>query len=381
MKTLLFIVPSRSNSGTNSSLSSLYNEFKHVYDIKVITMSSKGIGTYDFLKQAFTPIWLDIYFSDYSNLKGIVKIIAFFVKFVKRLSISLKIDVQTLLLKYIANQIEKKWHIDYVIGYQEGIAMNFAAQFTNPNKITWVHCDYARAYSNLDELEIYNKFNKIICVSMYTLNRFITIYPSLREKTLSIHNLVDSHRINLLKENEISDPTFTTNSFTIVSMGRMDTIKRFIEIPKIALQVKNKGLMFKWYILGGPCNKVYYDIQDKIDEYKLEEFIYLLGNKSNPYPYLAHSNLLVSTSSSEACPMIFREAYTCGIPVVSADFGSATEFVRNGINGYVGSLSELSGILSELIANKNDYDRIKHSCCQTLPNNVAIVKSLKQLFT
>ena len=381
MKTLLFIIPSRSNAGTNSSLSALYNEFKHVYDFKIITMSSKGMGTYEFLKQAFTPIGLDIYFNDYSNFKGLIKFFAFFLKCVKRLSVKLNIDFQSLWLKYIANQIEQKWHVDYIIGYQEGVAMNFAAQFKNPNKITWVHSDYARAYPNLDELNTYNKFKRIICVSRYTLNTFITIYPSLQEKTLTIYNLVDYNRINSLKNLDIIGTTFVPNNFTIVSMGRMDPIKRFIEIPQIAKQIKDKGLMFQWYILGGPCNKVYNDILDKIKEYKLDGFVYLLGNKSNPYPYLSHSNLLVSTSSSEACPMIFNEAYSCGIPVISADFGSATEFVSNGINGYVAPLSELSEILSRLIVNKDEYDKIKHSCSFTSVDNDAIIKCITQLFS
>ena len=50
MKKILFITPSKSIGGTNSSLSSLINSIQDKYDIKVLVMSDTGKGEYDFLK-------------------------------------------------------------------------------------------------------------------------------------------------------------------------------------------------------------------------------------------------------------------------------------------------------------------------------------------
>lgn len=380
MKYLLFIIPSRANAGTNSSLSCIYNELKEHYNIEVLSIISKGIGIYDYNKVTFSLPLIEAYYGDYSDLKGKTKIYSIFIKLIKRISIHLKLDFKTLLLKRVINSFEKKKKFDYVIGFQEGEAMYVSSLFHIPNKITWIHCDYVRAYPDKDELSIYDKFKNIVCVSNFTLNRFINKYPSLTDKSISIHNLVDYYRIDRLKNETINDPSFINDVFTIVSMGRMDPIKRFGDIPKIAKEIKDRGLQFKWYILGGPCNEVYKDVADKIIKFGLQNNIYLLGNKSNPYPYLLNSDVLVSTSSSEACPMIFTEALSCGIPIVSADFGSATEFVSEGINGYVRSINKLSEIISKLICDKREYEIIKQSCVTSLKNNDEIINNIKKLF-
>lgn len=381
MKPLLFIVPSRSNAGTNSSLSCIYNELKNQYNIEVLSIVSKGIGIYDYNKVTFSLPLLEAYYGDYADLKGKTKIYSILIKIVKRISIYLKFDFKTFLLKRIINNLEKKRKYDYVIGFQEGDAMYISSLFKNPNKLTWIHCDYVRAYPDKDELSIYEKFKKIVCVSNFTLDRFVNRYPTLTNKSVSIHNLVDYNRIDRLKNETLNDPSFLNDVFTIVSMGRMDPIKRFCEIPQIAKKIKDRGLTFKWYILGGPCNEVYKDVSDKIKEFGLQDYIYLLGNKSNPYPYLLNSNVLVSTSSSEACPMIFTEALSCGIPIVSADFGSATEFVNEGINGYVRPINKLSEILSKLICDKIEYKKIKQSCVTSSTNDDEIINNINKLFS
>lgn len=381
MKSLLFIVPSRSNAGTNSSLSCIYNELKNQYNIEVLSIVSKGIGIYDYNKVTFSLPLLKAYYGDYADLKGKTKLYSILIKIVKRISIYLKFNFKTFLLKRIINNLEKKRKYDYVIGFQEGDAMYISSLFKNPNKLTWIHCDYVRAYPDKDELSIYEKFKKIVCVSNFTLDRFVNRYPTLTNKSVSIHNLVDYNRIDRLKNETLNDPYFIHDVFTIVSMGRMDPIKRFGEIPQIAKEIKDIGLQFKWYILGGPCNEVYKDVSDKIIKYGLQNYIYLLGNKSNPYPYLLNSNVLVSPSSSEACPMIFTEALSCGIPIVSADFGSATEFVNEGINGYVRPINKLSEILSKLICDKIEYEKIKQSCVTSSTNDDEIINNINKLFS
>jgi glycosyltransferase involved in cell wall biosynthesis len=47
--------------------------------------------------------------------------------------------------------------------------------------------------------------------------------------------------------------------------------------------------------------------------------IYLLGNRTNPFPYIAQANVFVLPSLWEGFPMALCEAMACGVPVVSAD--------------------------------------------------------------
>lgn len=381
MKNLLFIVPSRGNAGTNSSLSCIYNIFKDRYNIKVITMEGKGNGSYEFLKEAYTPLLLDAYLQNYSNVKGLLRLISFFIKIIKRLAFVLGLDFETKVLCHVAKQIERQWDLDYIIGFQEGIAMKFAAQFENPNKLTWIHCDYVRAFSESpNELNLYARFKKIVCVSNFTREQFISRYPSLTPQSTTIYNLLDEERILRLSCEPIEDSKFKKSDFTIISMGRMDPIKRFALIPSIARKIKERRLKFNWYILGGPENDTYKEIEKLIQENDVSDRVILLGNKTNPYPYLKQSDLLVATSNSEACPMIFNEAKLCGTPIVTSNFGSAHEFILEDINGYVRPVEKIEEKIIDLIVTSKHHNLNQNCILQDL-NQEKIKNQIANLFT
>lgn len=381
MKSLLFIVPSRSNSGTNSSLSAIYNILKDNYNIEILTITASGNGFYAFLDNSFSNIILKVYYENYKLLTKKERLLSLILKPLKHLTHILHINIDNTICRCAAFNIEKHKHYDCIIGFQEGLAMRVAANFTNPNKYTWIHCDYDRAVSlKTNEIKYYQKFKKIICVSNFTKEKFLSRYPSLEKNTSCIYNLLDIDKIDKLSNEKIKDSRFINNFFTIITAGRMDPVKQFSVIPKIAKKIADGGCKFRWYILGGPENDEFRKIQVEIKRYNTEEFVILLGNKRNPYPYFKASHLYVSTSLSEACPMVFNEARICGIPIVSSDFGSAHEFIKNGIDGLLGSTANLAELIIPIIKNKNYYNQFKinNSLIHTL--NTEIKDKLVLLF-
>lgn len=351
MKRLLFITPSRSIGGTNSSLSSIISFLKDKFDIKVLVISSSGEGTYSFDDIVISNALLDAYHTDYSKLDSSIKILAFFIKILKRILNLLSISGENIINRLAVKSIGKEYNFDVVIGFSEGVSMRLASQFNVPCKITWIHCDYDRAVSeHINELSFYEKFNNIVCVSKYTKQKFINRYPSLASRTIYIYNLLDVDRIKCLSEAPIDDKTFRNDLFTIVSMGRMDPVKGFSLIPKIASELKQRACKFRWFIIGGPENNEFSKVKSEIQKYDVDDVVFLLGAKRNPYPLLRASNLYVSTSFSEACPMVFLEAKTLGVPIVSADFGAAHEFV--GEHGFVLSVGGFPKLLEDLIQKR-----------------------------
>ena len=65
-----------------------------------------------------------------------------------------------------------------------------------------------------------------------------------------------------------------------------------------------------------------------------------LGEKVNPYPYFKDTDQYVCLSELEACPMVFLEAKLFNIPIVTTDFPSAREFVKDG-EGTISPLEDL----------------------------------------
>lgn len=62
----------------------------------------------------------------------------------------------------------------------------------HPNKIAWIHCDYASYYdlnNRKDESAVYNNFRSVVCVSKFTSMSFNNIYPKYQDKVKAINNI------------------------------------------------------------------------------------------------------------------------------------------------------------------------------------------------
>lgn len=315
--------------------------------------------------KTYTHWLLNLFQCDFSKCSLSQKAIVFILKCIKRLILAVNIDITGYVFKRVAREIEKKDNFDTIIAYQEGDATAFVSYFKNKNKIAWIHCDYS-FYTKADESKVYEKFKKIVCVSKYTANVFKGIYPQFAEKTTFIYNLCYYDKIVALSNKAVNDSRFSNNDFTIVSIGRINKIKRFEHIPQIAYQLKNNGISFKWYLIGsGDDIELNNKIHKEIESYKVNEQVVLLGHKSNVYPFLKNSNLLVALSRSEACPMIFIEAKALNIPIVTTDFKTAFEFVDDGKNGLIAPIESIADKIGYLAKNKEIYQEFIF----TLANN------------
>ena len=356
MKKILFIIPSFGTGGTNSALLAMLHTLENTFDCHIFSMCKDGEMKEVFKKHKTYTHWLlNLFQCDFSKCSLSQKAIVFILKCIKRLMLAVNIDITGYVFKKVAREIEKKDNFDTIIAYQEGDATAFASYFKNKNKIAWIHCDYS-FYTKADESIIYEKFKKIVCVSKYTANVFKGIYPQFAEKTTFFYNLCDYDKIVALSNEAVNDSRFSNNDFTIVSIGRINKIKRFEYIPQIAYQLKNNGISFKWYLIGsGNDAELNNKIQEKIESYKVNEEVVLLGHKSNVYPFLKNSNILVSLSRSEACPMIFIEAKALNIPIVTTDFKTAFEFVEDGKNGLIAPIESIAEKIGYLVKNKEIY--------------------------
>jgi glycosyltransferase involved in cell wall biosynthesis len=201
------------------------------------------------------------------------------------------------------------------------------------------------------------------------------MFPFAADTTISIYNLSQTDVI-LKRSVELIPKEMESPLFTIISLGKFSYVKQYSKIPDIAKKVAESGFKFKWYVLGGIINQDEYDLfMTRIRDYGLEEYVVSLGEKKNPYPYLAHSDLLVCTSESEACPMIFIEAKALHIPICTTDFGSAPEFVDDGINGNIAPIESLDEKIVKLIEDKSYYEVVKKNVsCFVYDNNTILEK-------
>ena len=379
---ILFVVPGFSMGGTTTALSCICNsKFRDYYDIDIFPILKKDCNTpplssYDIGFNELTTA----FYADFSRLQLLDKLKYCFIKLLKQ-NMRLAPYIEKWIIAKTIQKIEQRKQYDYIVGFQEKLATRLASHFSCPHKIAWIHCDYAKTYgSDIDELKLYNQFSKIVCVSHFTSNRFVELYPSLKGRTVAIHNLFDANNVINKSKASIDDLRFNTATFTIISLGRISDVKRFYLIPELAEALLKKDLSFRWFILGSAEPEELKRLNESIKNHSVEHVVLYLGSKVNPYPYLKKADLLVTISKSEACPMIFNEAKILDVPILSSDFGSAFEFIEDGKNGYISTIEGLPQKLYELLSNQDLLKAVVRRD-SFLDSNNEILEQLYEVFT
>lgn len=337
-KQILIVVPSFSIGGTIVSLYSLLSVIDiKKYEIDVFALSKSGEYLDKLPNCTILPenLWISNRYYGKNVIKRIVnRLLRIFCSIIRRFGLSL----EPLMCK-LADKSMNFSKYDTVVNYAEEVA-NIVCYYPIKKRVAWVHCDYERYLSLVkrNEVNVYERYDTIVCVSEFAKSTFCKCSPQMATKTVAIHNIINVEDIHKKAQEPIEDNRFLTDNYIIVSVGRLDPVKQFHLIPQLVADIKKKtDKKFVWYIIGGDRGFESYvqGIRDDIVKLGVSDEVVMLGEKSNVYPYMAKADLYVSTSLSESFPLVINEAKALGIPIVSNNFGSASESVEDGVNGYV----------------------------------------------
>ena len=142
----------------------------------------------------------------------------------------------------------------------------------------------------------------------------------------------------------------------------------FINIARLSPEKDQKKLIFafkevsnihpsaKLIILGsGPLkNKLMFLIK----KFKLEDKVFLLGQKSNPYPYLQKSDCFILSSNYEGQPMTLFEALILDKPIIATDIVGNRSVLDEGLGCIVKNSQE--GLIQGML----DFLEGKNNCCE-----------------
>lgn len=137
----------------------------------------------------------------------------------------------------------------------------------------------------------------------------------------------------------------------IVSVGRLDPIKGFIDLIEIFKKLEKQYPEWTLNIVGD--GKQYNELNAKIDELHLKDKVFLLGNKTREELNKIYSNssIYVMTSHSESFGLVLLEAESFGIPLVAYDSAQgAKEIIKNAENGFLVSNRDVAEIVSKISA-------------------------------
>ncbi len=212
-------------------------------------------------------------------------------------------------------------------------------------KIIWLHGTMEENGGKDPILFRYHeRFDQVVCVSKTVYDSFINLHPTMAEKTVLRYNLIDGNIIRKMAQEGEKFPKGDMPNF--LTIGRLDYQKGLDIAVEVCARLVQEGYKFKWYICGEGEER---DNLERIIKTKhLEEVFILLGNRLNPYGYLATCDLYVQPSRYEGYCTATAEAKVLGKPVVTTEVSGAREQFGENETGWIVPIS--SDALTKQIA-------------------------------
>lgn len=288
-KRLVFYAHNLEIGGIERALISLLKSIHTKYDITLILEENKGV--------LLNNIPNNITIKEYKISTNKIKLIR---KIINRLK---------LIINIVINYNRYDFSCLYI---PYSIPGSILMRYYSKNNSIWIHSDYSYIYKNIkpffDDRNI-NKFKKIFMLSNEAKENFTKTYPNLTDKIIISGNLVEKNNIIKLSS---AEKIKKGSKFIFINISRHEEeskkITRLIEASKKL----SKEMDFELWLVG--------DGKDTENYKKLAKnlkFIKFLGLKENPYPYLKASNALVLSSNYEGFPVVYLEALTLNIPIVT----------------------------------------------------------------
>ncbi len=229
-------------------------------------------------------------------------------------------------------------------------------------KLAWIHTDYTVLTVDTEsETKMWSAYDNIVGVSEQCSERFVEVFPELKDKVTVIENILSQEFVREQAEMEdvSSEIPKSEDGINIVSVGRFEKQKNFSQLPAI---ISKLDLPIKWYLVGYGGQEA--KIREKIKEYNVEDKLIILGKKTNPYPYMKACDIYAQLSLYEGKAVTVREAQMLYRPVVITDYPTAHSQINDGTDGKIIPLEIDACVekLREFILDKELQKKISNNC-------------------
>ncbi|WP_349763397.1 glycosyltransferase [Fusobacterium sp. SYSU M8D902] len=259
--------------------------------------------------------------------------------------------------KISAKEFEKYLNFsDIIIDYDMGLMRNLhKINLRNKKLIGWSHAGDGSLHKNKNKRKNVERYDYIVTINEVMKNGYEknTIHPQI----LKIYNFMDFDLI-LEKSKEAVEENLGEY---IISVGSLTENKnQALLIKSFSRLKKEKNILEKLVIIGE--GKEREKLQMLIKNLNLENEVFLLGQKLNPYKYIANSKLFVLTSKNEGFSLTCIEAMILRKMVIVTETNGTREILGNKSNyGKLisGDETDLLNLLFFYLKNENERKKYK----------------------
>lgn len=316
-KEILFIIPTMRGAGAESSLLNILELLDYdKFNVSLLLFNNKG--------------------ELYAKIPSSVKKYHLFSKYRPHIPIA-----ENKVTQHFFQRIRTLFAInplkmfDTVISFLEGEALvvhNMLVNRRNKN-ISWVHINLqVNHWTKKDfkdekqELQAYQKMDTVVFVSHDAKRAFEEKFKA-KVNSKVIYNIIDRKKIQGLGKEPCRH--VRTSKFVICNVGRLTKQKRQDRlIEAIALLNQKYNLDVECWIIGQ--GELRNELEQLANNLKIDHKIKFLGFQSNPYPFIANSDLFMLSSDTEGYPLVVCEALCLGKPIISTNITGPSEILKSG---------------------------------------------------
>lgn len=235
---------------------------------------------------------------------------------------------------------------DIVVSYLEGPTARIVGGCSDGKTkvVSWIHFklhtknEIARSFRSYQEaFECYNRADIMVFVSEEARQSFLNVCP-VKCRTAVLYNTNESQKIIQQAMEPIDNIKFENEVFYWCGVGKIVPNKGFDRMVHIQKRLLSEGYQTKLLILGIGNQRE--ELEKWCKENGISDTVQFLGYQTNPYKYVAKSDLFVCASHEEGFSTAATEALIVGTPVCTVDVSGMKEML--GIESEYGMIVENS---------------------------------------
>ena len=203
---------------------------------------------------------------------------------------------------------------------------------------------------------------KIICVSEFDRQSAINNKITSKKKLTTVHNGISDFEL-LSRDDARHEITqklddfsiFLNADFIIGSIGYLYPNKGFDYLIHATKQLVDQGKKPLLIILGGGPERN--ELQDLIEQLKLEPYVHILGKTENASRLLRAFDIYVCSSIKEGLSYTVIEAMTAGLPIVATNVGGNAELITDQKEGLIINPAEIEELTTAITSIQNNPDK------------------------
>ena len=241
------------------------------------------------------------------------------------------------LMKLLSPKALHRWLIreryDVEIAYLEGPCARIISGCEDPNtkRVAWIHIEQrtkkraAVSFRSVGEATAcYNGMDRIICVSRTVRDDFLSLLP-VKAPVDVLYNTNESAKILKLAREPVEPDVFSDAEIKLVGVGKLLKNKGFHRIISEVAKLRGAGYPVHLYLLGdGPMRR---ELENLASAQGVSDYVSFLGYQTNPYKYVAGSDLFVCASFAEGFSTAATEALIVGTPVCTVEVSGMKEML------------------------------------------------------